>query len=131
MTLGCADKEDCGCGCKECNDKHSTPVVTNKVQQLPTKSNTSRFHRGYQKENIEDITTKRPERSGYGKKTLVSTSTKVKPSGYSKKEIVKVEPAREITIEYCVPRIREDDTGLWMSGISLGVLLLFYTNKEG
>ena len=116
-NLGCATDPDCGCGCKDCNgDKQSptreSPLVPDFLKPMVTPS-------GYAKPSPADYMTESlpSGSSGYSKKNVIE------PSGYNKKEIVKIYPPKEIVV---VTASRQkpirDNIGIYVAG---GLLILF------
>lgn len=108
-NLGCAGKQNCGCGCPSCGKKRdnkkiaSKPVLIQKASFQPS---------GYGKKQTPQLTIH--SGSGYSKKNdLPATSEKV------------ISPMVEI-----IPHKEDDSNGLVVAGVGFGFLLLLAVIKD-
>ena len=116
-NLGCATDQDCGCGCKDCSTNKQSPSVA----RQPDVSTSLVPSSGYVKPTPEDYMTETlpSGSSGYSKKNIMV------PSGYNKKEIVKTYLAKEIVVPIPKAQQKQDNTGVYVAGGFLFVLMLF------
>jgi hypothetical protein len=108
-NLGCAGKQNCGCGCPSCIKKNDRKTTVDKPILIQTAS----F-----------------EPSGYGKKQKLVTPLP-SSSGYSKKNIIP-ESSKKITpVVEMNPNKEDDNIGLIVSSVYLGLIMLakrFFTS---
>ena len=100
-NLGCAGKQNCGCGCPSCSKKRDNKKITDKPVLIQTAS----F-----------------EPSGYGKKQK-SVTPLPSGSGYSKKNIPSDNKETFTPMVEIIPS-KEDNSGLVVAGVGFGFLLL-------
>lgn len=99
-NLGCADKQNCGCGCPSCGKKPDNKKIIDKPVLIQTVS----F-----------------EPSGYGKKQKSLTPLR-SGSGYSKKNIIPSYNKEVISLE--IPNKEDDNIGIIVSSVGLGLIIL-------
>ena len=106
-NLGCAGKQNSGCGCPSCGKKRDNKKITDKPVLIQTAS---------------------LEPSGYGKKQKTTT---ILPSGsgYSKKKIIQSDNKEIVSPMVEIIPNKEDNSGLVVAGVGFGFLLLFAVVK--
>jgi len=107
-NLGCAGKQNCGCGCPSCSKKRDNKKITDKPVLIQTVS----F-----------------EPSGYVKKQK-SLAPLPSGSGYSKKNIIPSDNKEAISPMVEIIPNKEDNSGLVVAGVGFGFLLLFAAIKR-
>ncbi|HPH46594.1 MAG TPA: hypothetical protein PKU83_06290 [Chryseolinea sp.] len=132
-TLGCTDKP-CSCGCKECKSQSTNNTQSNSIMRDFDRSYS--IQSGYAKPSAEQYDSPvelEPQSSrtssGFNKKELSPVTATIVPSGYGKKEIVKVDPApKEFEIlkrESKLPTSnRQDNTGVFVAAGAFGLMVL-------
>ncbi len=133
-SLGCTDKP-CSCGCKELKSQSTNNAQGTSI--MPDFDRSYSIQSGYAKPSVEqyepliefEAQSSRTS-SGFNKKELSPATATIIPSGYGKKEIVKVDPApkefeilkREST--KLLTKNQEDNTGMFVAAGAFGLMVL-------